>query len=229
MSDGLTINCTNGKEVTMKYVNGSAFQYTVPGGTQTLSDSIVTTGAPIGTQHPDGNVWGCWDQRVWVGLTVEVTEVTPPQPTYKCDMLDVTPGDNRTVRISQFKQSATNGATFKDVVINWGDNSQEFVGVSPVDQTHQYGANGTYIITATAQFMVNGQTVSATSAACKKVVKFENNQPVTPPATVTGTTPTPTALPNTGPGDLLGLFAATTVAGSAAYQLRSRVARRFGL
>lgn len=42
--------------------------------------------------------------------------------------------------------------------------------------------------------------------------------PVTPPTTTTTTT-TPTTLVNTGPGDVIGAFAAATVAGTFAYRL----------
>lgn len=84
VSDSMTINC-GGKTVALSYVSGSAKQFTVPGGTQALNDSIVAGGAPIGTQSPNGDVWGCWDQRVWVTLTLEVKDVvvptTPTTPT----------------------------------------------------------------------------------------------------------------------------------------------------
>lgn len=80
VSDSMTIDC-NGRKVALEYVAGTAKQFTVPGGTQSLSDSIVTTGAPIGTNSPNGDVWGCWDQRVWVTLVVTVKESPTPPPT----------------------------------------------------------------------------------------------------------------------------------------------------
>lgn len=51
----------------------------------------------------------------------------------------------------------------------------------------------------------------------------------TPPPTPTPTpTPVPTAtvLPNTGAGDVFGIFGATSVAGTAAYELRRRVVKK---
>lgn len=48
----------------------------------------------------------------------------------------------------------------------------------------------------------------------------------TPTPTPTPVTPTAKVLPNTGAGDVLGIFAATTIAGTVAYRLRLRAARR---
>ncbi len=210
VTDGLDVNCTNnGKTYRMSFVRGSAFQYSIPGGTQDLSDSIVTTGAPIGTNSPNGDVWGCWDQRVWVGLTVELKEVTPPAPVYTCDLLDVVPGDNRTVRVNQFRQTASNGAVFTNAVVDWGDDSTDFSGANPVGQTHQYAKDGTYTITATAHFTVNGKDVTAAGPQCTDEVTFKADKPV----------PEVEELPDTGAGDLVAIFVATSFAGMLAYRV----------
>ena len=80
VSDNMRITCANGKTVNLSYVNGSAKQFTGFTGTKALSDTIVTTGAPVGTMEPNGDVWGCFAQRVWVTLTVKVEEVPKEQP-----------------------------------------------------------------------------------------------------------------------------------------------------
>lgn len=128
----------------------------------------------------------------------------PNQPVYSCDLFDLTAGENRTVTASNFKFTATNGATFKQAVINWGDNSTQLTTNNVVGQTHQFAKDGTYTVRVTAFFTVNGQEVSATGANCAKTVTFTNGTPVTPPTT----------LVNTGAGDMLGIFAAVTVAGA---------------
>jgi uncharacterized repeat protein (TIGR01451 family) len=137
-------------------------------------------------------------------------------PTYSCDVLKLTKGDNRTVTVSEFKTSQNNGATFKDVVINWGDSTDNLTTNNPVGQKHQYAKDGDYTVRATARFNVNGQVKEATSESCVVKVNF---------STTPGKPTTPTVLPNTGAGDVAGLFAAVTVAGAVAHRLV--LARRF--
>lgn len=141
---------------------------------------------------------------------VTVTKECVSTPTYSCDLLKITKGDNRTVTISDFKTAAANGATFKDVVISWGDNTDNLTTNNPVGQKHQYAKDGEYTIRATARFNVNGQVKEATSEACVAKVAF--GTPTTP-------TPTPTVLPNTGAGEVMGMFAAVTAAGAIAHRL----------
>lgn len=145
--------------------------------------------------------------------TVNVTKVCDKVPTYSCDLFKITKGDNRTVTINEFKTSAANGATFKDVVVDWGD-STTATFTNAVNQKHQYTRDGEFTIRAVARFTVNGQTKEATSESCVAKVNF--NTPVTP---------TPTVLPNTGAGAVAGIFAAVTTAGAAAH--RFVLGRRF--
>lgn len=142
---------------------------------------------------------------------VTVTKQCQGQPVYTCDAFDISQGDNRTVKVTNFKYTASNGATFSNVVINWGDNTSPLMTNNTVGQTHQYAANGTYNITAVAHFKVNGQDVTATGGNCAKTVTFTT--PGTPPQTP------PTQLVNTGAGDVFGIFAATAVLGAFAHRL----------
>lgn len=132
-------------------------------------------------------------------------------PTYVCELLKIEKTTGRTIKISDFKTSQTNGATFKNVVINWGDNTTPLTTNNAVGQTHTYAADGTYNIVATATFTVNGQDKTATSKSCEASVTF--GTPTTPP-----TTTPPTTLPNTGASDIIGIFAAVTVAGAVAHR-----------
>lgn len=78
-NDAMTLSCGS-KTVKLSYVQGSARQFSNIGGVYNLSDSIVTTGTKVGTMSPDGNVQGCWNQRVYVTLVVEVKDVPKEQP-----------------------------------------------------------------------------------------------------------------------------------------------------
>jgi hypothetical protein len=88
-------------------------------------------------------------------------------------------------------------------------------------------------------YMQNDQMVFAAMTACDNAVKAtpvkvtppKTPTPVTPTTPVTqtptptptvktvSTTPTPVSLPNTGPGDVIGLFAGTGITGAAAREI----------
>lgn len=97
-----------------------------------------------------------------------------PEPKYSCDLLDVEKGEDRTVTAT-LSTTAQNGATFKDATYFWGDG--ESTRTADTTVSHEYDEAGTYDITATAHFTVNGKEVSSTSQACKKSVTFEEEQP----------------------------------------------------
>lgn len=233
VSDNLTIHCTNGKTMTMSYVAGSAIQQKINGATAPLSDSIVTTGAPIGTQSPNGDMWGCFEQRVLVYLKVQVKETPPPPPVVNtsCDLFRITASSDRKVTVSQFKYTAKN-TSFKNAVINWGDNSSDSYTDSSkvVGSMHQYASTGTYTLRATVNF-ANGD--SKTSANCVQRVTFTPNQPpeiIVPPTTTTEVTPSETEAPselvNTGPGETAAMFAIVSAIGTLGY--RFVLSRRLG-
>ncbi len=216
VADDMRINCTNGSQVTMSYVAGSAKQYSKPSGTQAVSDSIVTTGAPIGTMTPDGNVWGCWDQRVYVTLDVQVKKVTPPPVVSEgsCKVADLTTADNRKVTVTVTGQ--TNNATIVGYEIDFGDGTKS----NKQTDTHTYAKDGTYTIVTKVQVRyADGRTEWKTATACTKQVTFKSGVPptiVTPPPT---TPVTVTTLPATGTGSVAAVFAAATVAGAMAYRV----------
>ncbi len=148
-----------------------------------------------------------------------VTKECAEQPQYSCDAFHVTLGEKRSVTVDKFDYTAKNGATFKSVVIDWGDQTDALTTDKAVGQKHQYTKDGSYTLTATAHFMVNGKEV-ANSGSCSQTAEFKT--PTTP------TTPeTPKELPNTGAGDVIGMFGAMTVAGAVAYRLflSRRIAR----
>lgn len=139
---------------------------------------------------------------------VVVNKECANQPMYSCDAFHVTIGDKRTVTVDTFKTSQSNGATFSNVVINWGDQSQALTTNNAVGQKHAYASDGKYTIVATAHFKVNGQDV-ATTGSCTQVVNF-----------TTPSTPTqPTTLVNTGAGSAMGIAAAVAAVSAVAYSV----------
>jgi hypothetical protein len=182
-----------------------------------LPDGITQGGVNIGDIAASGTEFVQFNAKV----------NCPPQqtPCYTCTDLGLTAEDNRTVKISNFATTQMGGATYTSAVIDWGDNTTETFA-SPEGQTHQYAANGTYTVTATANFNVGGQNKTATGVKCAQSVTFSATTPptVTPPVVTPPAPAAPTTLVNTGPGSAVGLFAATTLSGAAFY--RRLLARR---
>lgn len=221
VTDGMNLNCANGKKVKLSYIAGTASQYTVPGGNQKLSDAIVTTGAPIGTKSPDGNVEGCWDQRVWVTLQVKVEE--QPQEVNSlgvCKLLTVETSAGRKVTANITEE--VQNATITGYKINWGDGSTS----DKKSDSHQYASDGKYTITAEVRVKyADGREEWKSADTCKMDVTFKGDTPptVTPP---TSTTPKPTALPSTGPAGVAAAVTLVSAASTAAYYFVQR--RRLG-
>lgn len=216
VNDGMTITCTDGRVVNLNYIAGSATQFT-SAGTKAISDSIVTTGAPIGTVNPDGNVWGCWTQRVYVTLTVEVKEAPKPIPTNAVCTLDDKSFKVLDRKVSIKVSADTQNATVLAYEINWGD------GTVTHQQTdsHTYIKDGTYKIQARVQVkLADGSVKWIDGDNCSKTVNFNTPvTPVTPVTTVTPSTPTTGKLVETGAGNIFGIFAATSVFGAIAHKL----------
>jgi len=143
-------------------------------------------------------------------ITVKPSECKPGVPTnsaacYTCDAFTVTKGDNRLVTIASF--TATPSDALTSVTVNWGDNtSDSYTPATVVGKTHQFTADNTYKIVATAHFTVNGSDTPVTSDNCAQSVSFT-------------TTPPPTTLVNTGAGSVAGIFAAAAIVGTLGHRL----------
>lgn len=212
-SDTATVTLASGLTQTLE--NDTTVLYDGHGNPIRTLPNTITSGVNLGT------IVG--SSTEFVNFKAKVSCPQPKQPVYTCNNLDVTAGDNRTVKISAFSTTAQNGAVFNNAVVTWGDNSSALTSANPVGQTHQYGADGTYVVSATAHFTVDGQDVTAGGIQCQKQVTFTSTTPptVTPPATPPAA---PTALVNTGPGSVAAIFAAATAAGTFLY--RRVLARR---
>lgn len=216
----------------MQYIAGST-KLKNTAGVKSVADGVTTTGIVVGNYLPGGAAYVLFEVKVPTAdqLNCGMTEfrnvgIARPEgmnefyntaitkvdkkcenvPSYVCETLKIEKTTGRTIKISDFKTSQSNGATFKNVVINWGDNTTPLTTNTAVGQTHTYAVDGTYNVVATATFTVNGADKTATSETCKASVTFGT------------TTTTPPTLPKTGANDMIGIAAAVTVAGAVAHR-----------
>jgi hypothetical protein len=194
-----TLNLSSAQSVS--YVNGTAqLLNSSTGLIENLPDGITQGGVNIGDLGPS--------VTEFVQFEVQVSCPKPaPQPVYTCNALNVTEPATKQIQ-ADVQYTAENGATFKDVTYNFGDGSTPLTTTN-TSTSYTYAQYGTYNVTAVVAFDVNGNTETATGPTCAKTVSF-----VAPT--------TPTQLVNTGPGDVIGLFGAVTVAGAVLHRLFSR-------
>ncbi len=253
----LTLTLGDNREVTAKVT------YTTSGGA-TLSSVAYNFGdgsAVVNTANTTQSHTYAQDGSYTVKATLTFTSGVATQtcqasigintPAFACDELNLTKGDNRSVTVT-INTSASGGATYDHAVVSWGDSSASTTTSTNTAQ-HQYGADGTYNITATAFFMVNGKLVSSTgncatsvtfstqvcefnsnlpanSPECVQPCQFNHSIPASSNKCVPPTTPptTPPVLPNTGAGNVIGLFLGASVIGGLGYRfaLARRLARQ---
>lgn len=147
-------------------------------------------------------------------VTKKCAAASSSAPIYTCNAFDFKQGDTRTITITKLDTTAKNGATFKDVVIDWGDDADQLTTDKAVGKTHTYKKDGAYTVVATAHFTVDGKDKAAPVGPCTKVVTFTAPAP-TAPAAPTSKEP----LPDTGAGSVMGLFAATAILGAIVHRL----------
>ncbi|HSX15808.1 MAG TPA: hypothetical protein VLF40_03385 [Candidatus Saccharimonadales bacterium] len=148
------------------------------------------------------------------------TKFTPVVPKFSCDLLEKheVSGQANTFTFAT-KATATNNATIAKVVYNFGDGSPEVTepdGTTPTP-AHTFTQSATVTVTVFVNLPGN-QQVTTTSPTCQTPIT------VTPPPTPPVTPPTPSTppvtppkvpavLPNTGAGNVVGIFAAVTLGG----------------
>ena len=84
VSDSAMLKCGQ-KIVKLSLVPNSVSVYSKPTGTNTAPDSAVNGSLKIGSRSVgSGDVWGCWEDRVFVRYDVVVEEVEEPTPEFNC-------------------------------------------------------------------------------------------------------------------------------------------------
>ena len=151
------------------------------------------------------------------GASVTVDSGEPcNNPSYSCDLLKLEQLGGRKVRAT-VNATAINGATIKNYVFDFGDGSDKVL-TDKTSVEHTYAKDGSYVARVTVNVTANGKDQLVESDKCAAPIKFVSGQPTTPT--------TPTKLPNTGAGSVMGAVAAVTIAGAMAHRLV--LARRNG-
>ncbi len=151
----------------------------------------------------------------------------PSQPKYSCDLLKATKVSGLQYRY-EVNYTAENGAQIKSFSYDFGDQTGPMVTDKNVVE-HTYAQPGDYPAKVTLTFTVDGQDKVVTSDKCATVINTEKPMctvpgkehlpPDSPECRETPPGTPPSEIPDTGAGDLVGLFVATTVAGSLAYKM----------
>jgi uncharacterized repeat protein (TIGR01451 family) len=206
-------NVTNGGIIIGDYLPGGnavvVFEVDMP-----KADALPcgnTTFTNVGVARPEGmNEY----YNVAKTTTNKKCVVTAKTPTFVCKAFDATVNtSSKTVTVSKYQTAVTGGAAFKNVVIDWGDSTDSLTTNKAVGQKHTYAAGGSYTITATSHFTVNGK--DQTAGGCEKSVSFATPTTPTTPQPPT----TPEELPHTGAAQMFGLFGVTVTAAAVAHRL----------
>ena len=130
------------------------------------------------------------------------------EPVYSCDLLEL---KKLSARKYKFTTTATaaGGASVKQYVYDFGDGSDDKLTDSNMVE-HTYAKDGTYTARVTVHFNVGDEVATDTNVNCTKSITIDQEKPEEPEV--------PTTLPSTGPADMIGIFAATTIAAGAAHR-----------
>jgi|GEM_PF-862582 len=237
VSDTAIVNLSTSQKI--EYVSGTTKLLNSSNAViSSLPDGITSSGSGVNI----GSVGVSVNEVRYVQFQAKVDCPTPPQPPQiaaSCDLFRISASDNRKITVSQFKFSATN-ATFRSLVILWGDSSSTTVTDSNevVGTTHQFNADGTYRIVATVHFSsADDNDFEKTSANCVQEVTFSPDKPpviTTPSAPGSGSgsgygeatgSAGVSELVNSGAGSLAGIFTAAVISGVAGF--RYYLGRRF--
>ena len=99
-------------------------------------------------------------------VTVKAEEL---KPVYACEQISKKE-ISRTEYEFGAKSSVKNGATATGFSYDFGDGQKKTTGLSDSTQRHTYAKPGTYNVSVTALFKVNGKSEAATAPACKTTV-----------------------------------------------------------
>ncbi len=178
----------------------------------------------------------CGNPEIPTTITPPPRPPTPPQPpapTFACTQLTASPEDNSGTQFTFTVTSrATGGAKFKFADFAFGDGTtQPNVPVNSdgitATTTHTYTQTNNFTANAVVFFSVpnSTSTMQATAQQCSASLASSiptppapPSPPSTPPAPPTPM-PVPPAMPNTGAGNVIGLFSVVSILGYFSYRL----------
>ena len=141
---------------------------------------------------PEG--FGTIQDKATVSVEKRCDEGTP---VYTCNAVNITKLGGRKVRVDVNKTATpANRVTVKNYEYNFGDGSTNLVtDKNPVE--YIFAKDGTFKVSLKVNFTVDGQTKTS-KEICEAVVTFT----------------TPTTIPNTGAGSMIGMLTAISVVGA---------------
>ncbi|HEU5005283.1 MAG TPA: hypothetical protein VFT49_04370 [Candidatus Saccharimonadales bacterium] len=206
-----TAELTNAQPFSLTYEPGTAKLYTNYVNGIALSDNVVNGGTLVGSNGPDGKVPGCAQFSGYVTIRAKV-HVQPVQQTFSATAT----------------ASATASASAKATCPNTGASASATASASAsatataTSNVSQADAQSKAQNQAQQQANANAQAKAKADAQAKANASVNCSTPVT----TTTSTPKPTALPNTGAGDVVGLFSGISTVGAAGHYIVNRRNRR---
>lgn len=166
------VSVTVPSKASLSYLSGTTKLYTVDGTLiKTLADGVTSGGVNA------GDLKGSTREFLQFEAKVKCETPPPATPVYSCDAFGLAVyNDDRMVTVNKFSYTAKDGASYKNVVVDWGDNSTALITTNPMGDSHQYAADGTYTVRATVHFTVNGKEVTD-SGSCAQKVTFKTTTP----------------------------------------------------
>ena len=194
------------------------FKTTVPAKDK-IDCGVTTKFDNLAYATPEG--FGAVNDGASVSVDGEKCKEKPeePKPVYSCDLVTLEQLGGRKVKAT-VKATAKDGAKIKNYVYDFGDGSDKLV-TDKTSAEHTYTKDGSFVTRVAVNMTVDGKDKLVESDKCAAPIKFVENKPVTPVTPVTPTNPVVKELPNTGPGDIAGIFASVTIAGAMAHRMVS--------
>lgn len=222
-----TVKDANGATVdTITRTNADAVQYTQEKVGKYTVSAVVTVTVDGKTATASGDCTAAFEVKP-----------QPETPQYECtDLTGKLISGNR--YNFALRYAASGGAKLDKVSVDYGDGTgaQNVPIANVASFEHEYAKQGTYKVVATVTFMVGQGAADVKSVTCETTVTPTPcaEKPELPADSPECTKPceednssengsecneTPASLVNTGPGDIVGIFAATTIAGAIAHRL----------
>lgn len=211
-----TANISGNSAFSLAYVPGSA-QIATGAMNIPISDSIVTTGAPIGYDQLNGRVPGCFQYQALVFIKVRVVKAPAP-PVFVCKELKGEAQNSGSPLTMKFTATpeVSQGVTVQSYIFKYGDGTPDVESTNNM-VSHTYEKPGTY---EASVLIKTSAGITAPADACKLRITVKEDQPpvITPVATVE----TPTEIANTGPTAVAGMLGIGSLGWAVNSFLRSR-------